>query len=378
MAIDLPRETLYERVWTTPVTTLAQEFGMSDAGVAKVCRKMGVPVPSRGYWAKIQAGKNPPKTPLPNIGGNRTISPEEIVEQQKEKRLELPGGNSALHPMVRKFGTALRAAVPGYQKLHQVGSYHEGISVSEPRISRAIRSLDAIAVRLETRGVEFRPSSWVMRSARPTFRKGHISVGLGIRESLETVKSAFPLPYDQRERPSGRLEFSVVTGCGNEGRETFVERSDAKLEELLHGVAERIWRYFCEREEQARQWAKEHACWLVTERARREAKQKQDHEDALAKIKATRSKNIRLAGSLWRIHRDALEFIDECEKRWRALSDSLSPEQIQWLAWARAEVRGISPFEAGYPSPADDGAFDAAQIPLGGPYPFARVLSDPK
>jgi hypothetical protein len=169
-----------------------------------------------------------------------------------------------------------------------------------------------------------------------------------------------------------------VTGCGNEGRETFVERSDAMLEELLHGVAERIWRYFCEREEQARQWAKEHACWLVTERARREAKQKQDHEDALAKIKATRSKNIRLAGSLWRIHRDALEFIDECEKRWRALSDSLSPEQIQWLAWARAEVRGISPFEAGYPSPADDGAFDAAQVPLGGPYPFARVLSDPK
>ena len=378
MAIDLTREALYDRVWSIPPVQLAQELGLSDSGVAKACRKMKVPMPPHGYWVKVQAGQDPPKTPLPNIGGVRTISPEEITEQRKQTRLDLPGGNSALHPMVRKFGTALRAAEPNYQKLHEVASYREGISVSEPRINRALRALHAIVVRLETRGVEFRPSTWAMKSARPTFRRGRNCTVLGIRELLEPVKSAVPLPYNERERPSGRLEFTIVTGAGYDGRETFVEKPDTRLEELLYKVSERIWQYFCACDERARKWAEENARWLVAENARREEKQKQDHKDALARIKATRSRNIRCAGSLWRIYRDALEFIGECEKRWMTLSGALSSEQVAWLAWARAEIEGISPFDAGYPSPNDDGAFDPAQIPLGGPYPLARVLPDPK
>jgi hypothetical protein len=374
MAIELTREQLYERVWSTPVTQLAQEFGLSDVGVAKACRKMKIPVPSRGYWAKIQAGQHPPKTPLPNIGGIQTIGPEEIAEQQKHTQLELPSGNSALHPMVRRFGTALRAVEPNHWKFHEIGRYNNGISVSEPRINRTLRALHAIVVRLESRGVEFRPSTWAMKSARATFRKGHDIVTLGIQELREPVKSAVPLPYSEQERPSGRLEFKVLKSSGYYGGETFVEKPNTKLEELLHEIVERIWQYFCECEVQARKAAEEHARWLVEEKARVEAKQKQDHVNELARIKATRSKNIRQAGHLWRIYRDAMEFIDVCEKKWATQTGVLSPEQAAWLAWARAEVKNLSPFEAGYPSPLDDGAFDPEPVPFGGPYPRARVL----
>ena len=51
MTIELTREELYERVWTTPMRKLAVEFGLSDVGLAKVCRRHKIPWPARGYWA---------------------------------------------------------------------------------------------------------------------------------------------------------------------------------------------------------------------------------------------------------------------------------------------------------------------------------------
>jgi len=54
---QVDRETLYNEVWTEPVTVVAQRYGLSDVGLAKICRSLTIPLPSRGYWAKIKAGK---------------------------------------------------------------------------------------------------------------------------------------------------------------------------------------------------------------------------------------------------------------------------------------------------------------------------------
>jgi len=43
---------------------LAKQIGISDVAIAKHCRKLGVPVPERGYWNKLQAGKPVTKTAL--------------------------------------------------------------------------------------------------------------------------------------------------------------------------------------------------------------------------------------------------------------------------------------------------------------------------
>jgi len=45
-------------VWSEPLQILAPKFGISDVALAKKCRKAGIPVPSRGYWAKVASGKN--------------------------------------------------------------------------------------------------------------------------------------------------------------------------------------------------------------------------------------------------------------------------------------------------------------------------------
>ncbi|SOY54115.1 hypothetical protein CBM2588_A40050 [Cupriavidus taiwanensis] len=61
----MKRSELHEKVWATPMTKLAKELGISDVGLAKACRRHAIPVPPRGYWAKLKVGKNPARTPLP-------------------------------------------------------------------------------------------------------------------------------------------------------------------------------------------------------------------------------------------------------------------------------------------------------------------------
>jgi len=47
---------------------LAKKYEISDRGLAKACEKADVPVPERGYWNKLQAGKNVSIRPLPTRG----------------------------------------------------------------------------------------------------------------------------------------------------------------------------------------------------------------------------------------------------------------------------------------------------------------------
>jgi hypothetical protein len=60
------REKLYEEVWKEPVLVVAKRYGVSGVALAKTCRKLAVPLPPRGYWARVRAGrKAPPHPPLP-------------------------------------------------------------------------------------------------------------------------------------------------------------------------------------------------------------------------------------------------------------------------------------------------------------------------
>ena len=64
--MQISRRDLYNRVWSTPMSKLARELDISDVGLAKACRRHNIPRPPRGYWAKLAAGKAPPKPALPS------------------------------------------------------------------------------------------------------------------------------------------------------------------------------------------------------------------------------------------------------------------------------------------------------------------------
>jgi hypothetical protein len=75
--IKMGRTQLFERVWSEPVASLAAEWGISGPGLKKVCRKLQIPVPARGYWAKRKAGHRTSRPRLPGLPGN--AAPEIII-----------------------------------------------------------------------------------------------------------------------------------------------------------------------------------------------------------------------------------------------------------------------------------------------------------
>ena len=60
------REELYRQVWEKPMVKLAEEYGISGNGLAKICDRLRVPYPPRGYWAKKSAGKRVSSSKLPD------------------------------------------------------------------------------------------------------------------------------------------------------------------------------------------------------------------------------------------------------------------------------------------------------------------------
>lgn len=94
----LTRRDLYDLVWGKPMTALAQEFGISDRGLAKLCSRHRIPVPPRGYWAKVAAGEQPKVPPYlelrdrsldwVSIRGAASALPDSIVEFARRRKAE--------------------------------------------------------------------------------------------------------------------------------------------------------------------------------------------------------------------------------------------------------------------------------------------------
>jgi hypothetical protein len=51
------------------MSKLALQYGISDVGLAKVCKRYKIPRPPRGYWAKRQASQAVKKVPLQRFAG---------------------------------------------------------------------------------------------------------------------------------------------------------------------------------------------------------------------------------------------------------------------------------------------------------------------
>lgn len=61
------RAKLYQEVWSEPTRSIAKRYEISDVALAKMCRKLNIPLPGRGYWAKVAAGQKPLRQPLPKL-----------------------------------------------------------------------------------------------------------------------------------------------------------------------------------------------------------------------------------------------------------------------------------------------------------------------
>lgn len=119
---SLTRAEIFELVWKQPMRTLAPQFGVSDVGFAKMCRRLDIPTPPRGYWAKLQHGhkvRRPKLPPAPPATDERinvkaeahTPSPDDnlpediaaIVEGVGQRAIVVPQSSSKVHAVIQRW-----------------------------------------------------------------------------------------------------------------------------------------------------------------------------------------------------------------------------------------------------------------------------------
>lgn len=67
LACHYDREKLYQQVWSEPFQHVAKLYGISDVRLGKACRVLNVPVPPRGYRARLRSGYKTRRPRLPKL-----------------------------------------------------------------------------------------------------------------------------------------------------------------------------------------------------------------------------------------------------------------------------------------------------------------------
>jgi hypothetical protein len=85
--VTYTRRELYEAIWRKPCQTLAASLGISDVALAKKCKQLGIPRPTRGYWARLASGQKLPTRPLPPAReGQNTVVTFDVQENSLRRK----------------------------------------------------------------------------------------------------------------------------------------------------------------------------------------------------------------------------------------------------------------------------------------------------
>ena len=160
------RDKLYGEVWAEPVKVVARRYGVSDVALAKTCRKLAIPLPGRGYWARLRAGQKMKRVPLPKLPAGvpetlpvyhappaakeREASPGTAARMKKESTEEaaivVADTLERPHPLVRDANKYFRM-----RDRPAVG--HLDVAVSRDSLDRALCIMDALIKALIARGL---------------------------------------------------------------------------------------------------------------------------------------------------------------------------------------------------------------------------------
>jgi len=165
------RQELYESVWSAPMRDVAKRFGVSDVGLKKVCRRLQVPTPERGYWLRNAAERTAAKQPLPphssglepdqlylRVRVTETVEPSAAAttradaEREGTDRVTVISTLTDPHPLVVKSAKLLAKAKP-CDGLVSSGDRGLDIAVAAANVPRAMCIIDALLKALATRSL---------------------------------------------------------------------------------------------------------------------------------------------------------------------------------------------------------------------------------
>ena len=387
------RDSLYEEVWATPMAKLAKKYGISDVGLAKVCRKLSIPVPGRGYWAKNDAGQAVQKLPLLELKEPvRLYKPtprpeppriEEYTTPDERAQVAKVTGRDAeailkrgsmSNPLIVQAREVLGRSNRDGRQLLWTDEPCLDISVSKAALSRALRVAAGLITALEEEGYKIAVKKG--RREKTTATLHNQEIGFTIAERIDHIPLASPpkggvlqrvltyagTPHEQK--PSGRLGLQIWRPW-NASPKSWNDSKTRTLEDLLPEIVAAFLRTALagKASDEKRVAEKADAERLEAERSRRAA---------LIKKEESRVRALHRAAANWERARRIRDLVAAASEG--AQRDGVSGEPGtpfgDWLIWAVQQADRIDPLKV---SPAS--IVDSKPAPL--PQPSYLQKPDP-
>ena len=387
----LTREQLYELVWKDPTRTVAGRLGISDVGLGKICRKLHVPRPWRGYWREKETGQRPRQPRLPPWPAHAGKEPEAItfravspsdsspprspepqtVQQQREYEAapdhHIQVGQTLAEPdrLVRRAARLLKR--PGDRGL--LGpSEHPclDISVTKDSLDRALRIFDGVLKAVHTRGWSVATQSEHPFQTQVTVL-GEV-VAIGMVEKVRQVERAQPSKRDttylfRHERytyePTGLLTIRLVDGPSfawhartwNDGKRQHLESC---LNDVVIGFVELAERRKAARREEERRQLE----WTELERRRIAAAERLEREKE-------RREELNREVRAWSQSQELRAYVAKLQE---AAQEPLHLEPdgrlARWLRWAQTYTEHIDPLSEVRALPLNPGGYGKKPLDL--------------
>lgn len=381
--IELTREELYELVWAEPIMKLARQYGLSDRGLAKICDRMGIPVPGRGYWAKVQSGQSPPQPKLPGIKAgqqSRVVlgkNAENPGEDEKYGAVSALIASEALlenqitvledltdpHPLVLKTAKSLRGAGANDHGLVKPRARRcLDVHIGKQSIERASRILDALVRALEERDIALVFDEEERQSARMAV-DGE-TIGFSLEEKVRRERYQ-PAPAEQKKLekdswyryrlpddkffPSGDLSLKLHIGYWGRGhRATWSDGKKQRVDGCLNKFIAAAYKAAAvkktdrmERERREREWKEQER---RREILRRQIEREQERLDVLNEQAGAWHEAQQLRAYILAV-RSAGFYAQRSITGGRDLDD--------WCTWALAQANRLDPTTTSPPSVLD-------------------------
>lgn len=369
----MTRQELYERVWQTPTSKLTKEFGISDSGLGKICKRHNIPKPPLGYWAKVASGKPVERIKLPPsddprkeriwITGRKPpqleadTSPEfssdiaaalAAIEQRPPIRVM---SVESAHPLVARTHELLASTHPDENGLVRVNSGDALDTLVSPKSTpRAVAILHALVMELEACGIA---------SCQSDDGAKFDVFGESLRVSLkeETDRHRRPATPEEtraniwnqekkyyRHEPNGRLRLRIHPPEPVRFPLTWADGKTRRTEDALKTCIETLLRAAgaIKRERSKRE-----------AEAAREAAWKVERRQAIAEIKAEEAllDELHVRAASWTKAEELRRFVD-------ALEAAESRGEIEthggYVSWARDHAARLDPLSKSPPSILDE------------------------
>ncbi len=365
------RAQLYEMIWTEPTRTVAGRLGMSDVGLAKICRKFHIPRPWRGYWREKETGRKPRQPKLPAWPAHLGPEPQSITFQAASPPGEPPaprrpepesvqqqGAFEALPEhqivvadtltdpdrLVRRAGRLLKR--PGDRgRLWAREHPCLDISVTPSSLDRALRVFDAILKALPARGWPVTIQAEHPFHTRVTVLNEAVSIGITEKTrqvelaQLRTKDSIYVPRYERfRYEPTGQLTVRLTDGPSFAyGAMSWSDGKRQRVEDCLHKVMIGMVQ-IAERQKAARlETERRRLEWLEEERGRIAAAQRLEREK-------DRREELRRQMDAWSRGHEVRAYLGALRE---AAKEHAAQEPdgrlARWIRWAESYANRIDP-----------------------------------